>query len=82
MDQFFSVGQAARELGAAPKDISDLFYKRDLDDSCAPIIGERRLIPRDYLPTIRRVLIRKGRVLGRTSDRSKCDTALTEGGRS
>ena len=36
-----SVSEAAREIGARPKDISDLFYKRELRDDLAPIVGGR-----------------------------------------
>jgi hypothetical protein len=47
---------SARELGdefgqvVRPHDISDLFYKRLLEDRQYPILGGRRLIRRDYLP--------------------------------
>jgi hypothetical protein len=56
-----SVSEAARELNARPRDISELFYKRELNDDLCPIVGGRRLIPRDYLPVLRMVLKRHGR---------------------
>lgn len=56
-----SVSEAARQLGAKPKDISDLFYSRELDDQQGPIVAGRRIIPEDYLPTIRRALKQRGR---------------------
>jgi hypothetical protein len=51
-----SVSEAARRIGARPKDISDLFYQRKLDDRRCPIVAGRRLIPTDYLPSIEAVL--------------------------
>lgn len=56
-----SVSQVARLLGAKPKDISDLFYSRELRDDIAPIVAGRRLIPEDYVETIRTALQRNGR---------------------
>lgn len=55
-----SVSEAARQLGVKPKAISDLLYQRELRDDLCPIVGGRRLIPRNYLPTIREVLIERG----------------------
>jgi hypothetical protein len=52
-----TVSEAARRIpGARPKDISDLLYRRRLDDARCPIVGGRRLIPLDYLPEVERVL--------------------------
>lgn len=56
-----SVSDAARRLGAVPRDISDLFYKRRLRDDLCPIIAGRRLIPENYLDVIRMELRRDGR---------------------
>lgn len=56
-----SVSEAARRLGAKPKDISDLFYARALRDDIAPIVAGRRLIPEAYLEVIRMALQRNGR---------------------
>ena len=56
-----SVSEAARRIGANPKDISDLFYRRELRDDLCPIEGGRRLIPEDYLDLIRLALRRNNR---------------------
>ena len=56
-----SVSEAARKLGANPRDISDLFYRRELRDDLCPIVAGRRLIPPDYLEMVRMVLRRHGR---------------------
>ena len=53
---FISVSDCARELGARPRDISDLFYSRELRDDIAPIVAGRRLIPESYIETIRTAL--------------------------
>ena len=52
----------SRECGCtvSPQHLSNLFYKRYLDDARCPIIGRSRLIPVDYLPTIKRVLLERG----------------------
>lgn len=60
-DNLFSVSEVARRLGAKPKDISDLFYSRALRDDLAPIVAGRRLIPENYVETIRTVLQRNER---------------------
>jgi hypothetical protein len=57
-----TVSEAARELGVKPRDISDLFYKRVLRDDLVPIIGGRRLIPRDYLEVVAMELRRAGKL--------------------
>ena len=62
--QQMSVSEAARRLGAKPKDISDLFYQRRLDDERCPVIAGRRLIPEDYLAEIEAVLRQVGRLGG------------------
>ena len=62
------VSEAARELTEVlgeqvkPRDISQLFYDRELRDDLCPIIGGRRLIPRDYLPEIVRALRRHRKI--------------------
>ena len=56
------VSEVARRLGARPKDISDLFYRRELDDFRCPVIGGRRLIPEDYIPQIQSALRRFGKL--------------------
>ncbi len=66
MSQQLTVTDAADELSAQagemirPRDISDLLYKRILDVNRCPIVGDRRMIPRDYLPTVLEVLRMRG----------------------
>jgi hypothetical protein len=60
-----NVSEAARQLGARPRDISDLFYKRALRDDLCPIVGGRRMIPTDSLEMIRMALKRNGRPVAR-----------------
>lgn len=66
MEKCLTVSEAARVLGAkhgiviAPKILTDLFYRRDLDDSDCPIVGGRRLIPADYMAVLESVLRRRG----------------------
>jgi hypothetical protein len=55
------VSEVARRIGARPKDISDLFYLRKLDDRQCPVVGGRRLIPEAYIPTIEQALREAGR---------------------
>jgi hypothetical protein len=64
MGKTLTVSEAARRLGARPRDITDLFYRRFLRDDLCPIVGDRRLIPEDYLPQITAALRRKGRLVG------------------
>ena len=58
--QFLSVSDVAREIGCRPRDISDAFYGRHLDDTICPIVGRRRLIPRSYVPVVRDVIEHRG----------------------
>jgi hypothetical protein len=59
----FSVSEVARRIGARPKDISDLFYQRKLDDQRCPLTAGRRLIPEDYVPVVETTLRRMRRPL-------------------
>ena len=59
--EHLSVSGAARQLGARPKDISELFYRRVLRDDLCPIVAGRRLIPANYLPMIAAALRREGK---------------------
>ena len=59
--RIFSITEAADEIGCRPRDISDAFYSRDLDESRVMRIGNRRVIPIDYLPEIRQVLAGRGK---------------------
>ena len=61
---YVGVGDCAREIRARrPKDISDLFYHGVLDGLICPVVANRRLIPRSYVPTIRAVLADRGLLL-------------------
>lgn len=60
--KLLSVTEAADEIGCRPRDISDAFYRRDLDESRVIRIAGRRVIPLDYLAEIRKVLADRGRV--------------------
>jgi hypothetical protein len=61
MPEMVSVGEAARLCRArSPKDVTALFYRGELREDLCPIIGGRRLIPRDYLPVLEMVLRRRG----------------------
>lgn len=44
----------------SPRAVTTLFYTRTLPDGLAPIVGGRRLIPRDAVPTIELALKRRG----------------------
>jgi hypothetical protein len=68
MPDYLTVSDVARELSKAhrtvvpPRDITNLFYRRELRDDVCPVIGGRRLIPRYYLPVIETALRRNGRI--------------------
>ena len=64
MSQQLSVSEVARRIGANPKDISDLFYRRELRDDLCPIVAGRRLIPESYIPVIKVALKRHQRPIG------------------
>jgi hypothetical protein len=55
-----TVSEVARRLGVRPREISDLFYQRRLSDERCPVVGGRRLIPPDYVPTIASALQARG----------------------
>ena len=57
-----SISEAAKEINCLPRDISDAFYLRLLDDSRCFTIGNRRVIPDDYLPEVRRVMQERGKI--------------------
>lgn len=63
--QLLSVSEVARRLGANPKDVSDLFYRRRLRDDLCPIVAGRRLIPEDYVGIVAMALKRAGRPVGK-----------------
>lgn len=55
---FINVSEAARRLGASPKDISTLFYTRQLRDDLCPVVAGRRMIPVEYVDSIAAALKR------------------------
>ena len=55
-----SISEIARRLGIPPRLISDLFYARKLDERRCPLVGNRRVIPLDYLPEIEAALRKAG----------------------
>ena len=63
---YVSVSGAARQISdevgcpISPPQISNLFYRRHLDDKRCPIVGRSRLIPVDYIPAIVAELRRRG----------------------
>ena len=57
------VGQAAAELGVSATDLSKILYGDAALASRCPLLGNRRLIPREVLPTIAATLRRMGRTL-------------------
>jgi hypothetical protein len=61
MPEMLSVSEASRLLGANPRDVSDLLYRRELRDDLCPVVAGRRLIPRAYVEQIRRALRLHGR---------------------
>jgi hypothetical protein len=71
--QHLTVSEIARRLGARPRDISDLFYRRQLSDERCPIIGGRRLIPESYVTAIAAALRRAGRPIGELSSPANRD---------
>ena len=58
----FSITDAVAKIGCRPRDISDAFFQQHLDESRVFRLGGRRVIPREYLPEIRRVLTERGKV--------------------
>lgn len=63
MGKFFIVSEVARRLGVLPRQISDAFYSRKLDDQLCPIVGGRRMIPESYLPEVERIMVKDPRTV-------------------
>ena len=57
------VGQAADELGVSATDLSKILYGDSALAARCPLLGNRRLIPREVLPVLRATLRRMGRTL-------------------
>jgi hypothetical protein len=68
MGNLETVGAIARTLTdrlgviVRPRDITDLFYSRVLEEDRCPILAGRRLIPADMIPAIERKLHDRGRI--------------------
>ena len=60
MPEFLSVGDVATRLDVKPSQITALFYERRLRDALCPIVGGRRIIPREMVDVIAMELRRKG----------------------
>jgi hypothetical protein len=66
MTDLMFVGEATRELlaqygiAARPQDLSNLLYRRALPTELCPLVGNRRVIPRDVLPLIASCLRARG----------------------
>jgi hypothetical protein len=61
---YLHVSELARRCGVRPRDISDLFYVRALDDQACPVVGGRRLIPEHYVPIVEAALRARGKTGG------------------
>jgi hypothetical protein len=55
-----SYSELARELGVAPRLISDFVYRGILDPRCWPIVAGRHVIPRDEVPRVVEILRERG----------------------
>ncbi|MDZ4685012.1 MAG: hypothetical protein SH850_07970 [Planctomycetaceae bacterium] len=60
VQQFETATTIARQHNIAPRIISDLFYSRHLNDAECPIVNGRRIIPREYVGEVERVLRDRG----------------------
>jgi hypothetical protein len=66
MIDYLSVSEAARQLSeehgieVRPQDLSNLLYHRAIPDGLCPMVGGRRLVPRDCLPVIVAALLDRG----------------------
>jgi hypothetical protein len=63
-----SVSALARRWGVPPQVLSNLFYRRVLDDARCPVVDGRRVIPADYVSVIERVLRERGLIRESTDD--------------
>jgi hypothetical protein len=62
MAGFLTVSEAAREIDALPRHISDMFYRRKLTDRHGVMVGGRWLLYRERLGEIKDVLAENGRL--------------------
>jgi hypothetical protein len=54
------ISTLARRWGLPPQVLSNLFYRRVLDDTICPVVNGRRVIPGEYVPEIEQVLRDRG----------------------
>lgn len=54
------ISAVARRIGVSPQVLSNLFYRRILDDEKCPVVNGRRVIPADYVAVIEQVLRERG----------------------
>jgi hypothetical protein len=54
------ITDAAREIGISPNTLSVSFHRGSLPERLAPLIAGRRVIDRDDIPELRKLLIRRG----------------------
>jgi hypothetical protein len=65
MPELISLSAAASRLGVRAKVLSDLIWLQQIDVARCPLIGRTRAIPVNYLPTIRSILVSKGKLPAR-----------------
>jgi hypothetical protein len=71
-EQYLGVREVARQIGCRPRDLSDGLYDGTLDAGRCPLVAGRRLIPRDYVPEIRKALRERRR---QREERQEAETA-------
>jgi hypothetical protein len=65
-ENLITVGQAASEIRrerggrVTPRILTDLLYRRILSEDRCPLVGARRMIPRDYIAEVTAVLEARG----------------------
>lgn len=69
--RILTMGEASREIGCLPRDISDAIYARALDESRIVRIGARHAIPEDYLGALRAIMAARGKI--------RAELAMSEG---
>lgn len=62
-----SPSQVARKLGCSPVDVSQVFYRRLIPDSAAPIVGRSRQIPEALIPQVAEKLRQIGKLPQQTA---------------
>lgn len=56
----FTAAMVGRKFGVMSRRVSDLFYQGKLDSSKCPVVSGRRLIPKGYLPEVKKALEEAG----------------------